>query len=228
MVIVIAGTGTGVGKTFVAAALARAFGKLGVTCVAVKPVESGGQEDALELDAASTFHVKHDPPYRFQRPVSPHLAARETDTEIQLDTITSWIAARASDADVTVVETAGGLLSPLSPTFCNADIVRAAAVAAWVLVATDRLGVLHDVRAALLAANVFGLAPPQIVLSAPAEPDSATGTNAHELEVLRICRPTCIFSRAEPRDPRTQDAARRLADALTNAQSFSPNNLRKA
>ena len=56
--------------------------------------------------------------------------------------------------------------------------------ATWVLVASDRLGVLHDVCATLAAMRAHGACPDYLVLSAPAQADASTGTNAAELRRL--------------------------------------------
>ena len=52
------------------------------------------------------------------------------------------------------------------------------------LVAPDRLGVLHDVAAATRAAKAEGLSLRGIIVVAPAERDASTGTNAAELSVV--------------------------------------------
>ena len=56
--------------------------------------------------------------------------------------------------------------------------------AIWLLVASDRLGVLHDVNSTLAAMQAKSAAPAALVLSAPGEPDASTGTNSHELRRL--------------------------------------------
>ena len=62
----------------------------------VKPIETGMGEatvsDAARLERVSSFHVKHFG-YVFAEPLSPHLAARETDTPIRLDVLVPLIQA---------------------------------------------------------------------------------------------------------------------------------------
>jgi len=58
-------------------------------------------------------------------------------------------------------------------------------------VAPDRLGVLHDVVGALTAMQSRGRSPDWLVLSAPAQADASTGTNAAELRQLGV-RPAVI------------------------------------
>jgi dethiobiotin synthetase len=67
-----------------------------------------------------------------------------------------------------------------------------------VLVASDALGVLHSVDATLTVLRVFApetMARLRVVLSAPAEPDASTGTNAAELERLGIASPVVALER---------------------------------
>ena len=85
--IVIAGTGTGIGKTTVAAALlqqARAAGYFGL---GLKPVESGfvaSSSDAATLGAAC--HHAVPPLYALREPLSPHRAAEMEGVQIDLET----------------------------------------------------------------------------------------------------------------------------------------------
>jgi len=91
--------------------------------------------------------------------VAPHLAARRAGVRIDLKEIQRWLGEHP--APVVAVETAGGLFSPLTDKgFTNADLVTALAPAALVLVAPDRLGVLHDLTATLGLAATRGLPAP--------------------------------------------------------------------
>lgn len=212
--IVIGGTGTEIGKTFVARAIAQALRAASpdAQIAAVKPVESGRTEadpasDVAQLEHLSTFHVKRfPPPYLLARPVSPHLAAREMDRAIDLPTILDWLAPIRAEADLVILELAGGLFSPLGPRLTNADLVAALQPDAFFLVAPDRLGVLHDVGAATRAAQAEGLRIRGIVLSAPATPDASTGTNAAELCMVTRVPVLATLPRTTVDDPRVLDA----------------------
>jgi dethiobiotin synthetase len=226
--IVVLGTGTGVGKTYFTVALARALAARPATSVlAVKPVETGfhaGQRRAATSDAerlrrASSAAVRAEGPlYAFRDPVSAHLAARRAKRPVSPNKIRDWIEALEDNAtavhDTTLhwslVETAGGALSPLTPTVSNAELALALEPAIWILVAPDALGVLHDVRATLLALRHHAREPDFIVLSAARAKDASTGTNAAELSRLRIAEPIASLSRrANPRR-----ALARLVSAL--------------
>ncbi len=85
-----------------------------------------------------------------------------------------------------LIETAGGLCSPLSLSTSNLDLVIGAGSVVLVLVAPNRLGVLHDVLACVALLRHAALAPPLIVLTEAAGRDPSSSTNARELR--RITR----------------------------------------
>ena len=186
--IVVSGTGTGIGKTYLCEALLTALRTSGRRVVGLKPIETGlndpAPSDALRLDRASSFHVKQSS-YRFADPVSPHIAAREAGQPILLGQITAEIATVRSDVDVVVVELAGGLFTPLSDETVNAHLARALKPDALVLVVPDRLGALHEVLSTTLAARSLSVPIDGIVLMAPEQPDLSTGRNAVELVRLK-------------------------------------------
>jgi len=88
---------------------------------------------------------------------------------------------------VTLVETAGGTFTPLSYASTNLALAHALEPASWILVAPDRLGVLHDVTATILAMQHHARPPDHIVLTSPLTNDLSTGTNAQELTQLGLC-----------------------------------------
>ncbi|MGO8993692.1 MAG: dethiobiotin synthase [Polyangiaceae bacterium] len=186
--VVLIGTGTSVGKTYVGERLLRAVAAEGHTALGYKPIESGVSEgsddtDIARLARASTFHVKPAlMSMTFREPVSPHLAARIEAREISLDALREEIRrACASAASLVVVELPGGAFSPMTESVCCAEFARSLPGARTLLVAADRLGVLHDIGATTRACAALGLPLLGIVLSAPAFADAATGHNALEL-----------------------------------------------
>jgi dethiobiotin synthetase len=199
--VAIVGTGTGIGKTHFSVALLHALSLQGRSAIGLKPVESGlgtEESDAARLAAASTFHVKHPAPYRFPDAVSPHLAARRAGVEIAPARILEWVT--ECSAPWTIIETAGGLLSPLAPSFTNLDLVQMLAPELIVLVGLDRLGTLHDVGACLftLANNPAALPRPTVVLQTPEVADTSTGTNAEELVTLGMVQHATLVPRGAP------------------------------
>ncbi|MEO6601344.1 MAG: dethiobiotin synthase [Polyangiaceae bacterium] len=217
--IVILGCGTGVGKTRVSAALLRELTRRRQPCVGLKPIESGvgsnelgtpplGSDAALLSEAGSLRAHHAHPLYAFREPISPHLAARRAGTLIEVDRVCDWLSRielsmtpGVSSDSVTwrVIETAGGVFSPLGPGLTNFDLARALEPAVWVLVAADALGVLHDVSATREAMMARGRSPDHLVLSQAREPDASTGSNATELNALGIATPSALLARHDDR-----------------------------
>ena len=121
----IAGTDTGVGKTYVSCALLLALRAKGLRAVGMKPVASGcmatpaglRNDDALALIAASDPRPPYATcnPFAFIEPVSPHLAAAADRAEVTMAPIQTAFACLADSAEVVLVEGVGGWLAPLSP-----------------------------------------------------------------------------------------------------------------
>ncbi len=129
--------------------------------------------------------------YALPEPMAPHLAARRAGVSIELPRVTGWVRQKeATLRDTTLhynlIESAGGVFSPLGPTLTNFDLAKSLEPATWILVAPDSLGVLHDVRATLLAMSALGRRPDHVVLCGARPPDASTGTNRAELEGLGI------------------------------------------
>jgi dethiobiotin synthetase len=197
--------------------LLHALTGAGLGAVGLKPVESGigeGVSDTERLAGASTFHVKPPPPYALAAPISPHLAAAREGVTIALTPIVRWVS--SFDATWVVVESAGALLSPLNLNLTNLDLTVALDPSIVIMVAPDRLGVLHDVTAAMFALRTLvpRLPEPAVALLAPAEPDASTGTNAAELLTLGIASIVTTFPRAAADAETFQVAARGLLGSL--------------
>jgi len=152
----IAGTDTGIGKTYLSCALLRALRDEGLRALGMKPVASGCErtreglrnEDALALIASS------DPrpddyslcnPYAFEPAIAPHLAAKDAGIDIDFSKIESAYAHLAARADCVVVEGVGGWMVPLSDSLEAADIPRRLNLPV-ILVVGLRLGCINHAR----------------------------------------------------------------------------------
>lgn len=115
-ILVVTGTDTDIGKTVFAAGLA---GALGATYW--KPVQAGvtPQGDSETVATLSGLPPEKILPeaYRLNTPASPHLAARIDNVTIDLDRLSL----PRVDGPL-VVEGAGGVLVPLTPTLLMADL----------------------------------------------------------------------------------------------------------
>ena len=215
--VVVLGCGTGVGKTRVSVALLNELSRRQVPCLGLKPVESGilrdpvakfappaGSDAAALANAGSLRSSVEHPLYALAQPISPHLAARAAGMSIDVKRIAIWVERAETEltplvssdrALWTVVETAGGVFSPLTTGTSNFELALVVEPAIWILVAADALGVLHDVSSTLQAMVARGRSPEHLVLSGAREPDPSTGTNAGELEALGIANPSAVLTR---------------------------------
>jgi dethiobiotin synthetase len=210
------GTGTGVGKTVLSVELAKRLQAKDRPVLALKPIETGFPpsadrrpmpgSDAAQLEAA-TFHVEHPRPHplhAFRLGISPHLAAERSGQFIELAAVLEWVAAAEQGATtakrpLTLVETAGGAFSPLNPKATNCDLALALKGDLWLLVAPDRLGVLHDVAATLGAMAQRGRLPDLVFVAPAPGPDASTGSNAEELR--RLHAPIPVMGHGLSSDP---------------------------
>jgi dethiobiotin synthetase len=230
----VSGTATGIGKTHFAAALLLAVRRHVARVAGIKPVESGvnasPETDSSRLHRCSSFHVKPFG-YAFPEAVSPHLAARRSGVRIDSATLELGIAAARADADIVVVELAGGLFTPLGDGFLNADLAARCAPDDHLLVAPDRLGALHEVIATVRAADAMGLRIGGIVLMAPELDDAATRSNAHELTRFLSVRVLVDFPRAPVEELAGLPAMKIIVDRLLavpgpSKEQQPPRNLR--
>lgn len=211
---VVVGAGTEVGKTHFGVTFAHALARAGEQVAALKPIESGVTSgvvtDAARLGAASSPPLDRHPLYAFAEPISPHLAARRTGAVIEVAAAVAWV--NECTSPWVLVETAGGLLSPLGHGVTNLDLARALRPDIVILVALDRLGVLHEVSACHLALRTLAgeLPTPVVVLQAPTTGDLSTGTNADELVTMGIVPRAFTMPRGESTDPAALAVAERI------------------
>lgn len=162
------------------------------------------------------FHVKHPQPYALPDAVSPHLAARRAGVVVDLGVIRRWV--DEHPVPWVLVETAGGLLSPIGPRETNLDLAVAVAPDGWVLVGVDRLGVLHDVAACMLALRSRLSSLPArlaVILQSPELPDASTGTNAAELQIVGVECKVVTMPRGAPTSSPCQAAATEVLACFT-------------
>ncbi|MGA7537226.1 MAG: dethiobiotin synthase [Steroidobacteraceae bacterium] len=148
----VTGTDTGVGKTIVATALTRALVARGLRIAVMKPIASGSDptpegprnSDALALMAAANVPAPYEAvnPYCFLPPISPHIAAKDSGTVIDLALLRRRFEALASAADCVIVEGAGGWLAPIGNRAAMADLAGALGLPVLLVVGL-RLGCLN-------------------------------------------------------------------------------------
>ena len=178
----ITGTDTGVGKTVLTALLARFLRERGVKVAALKPICSGGRADARMLHGALGGALTLDEinPWHFRAPIAPSLAAKLEKRPVGLAAVLAHIRTKRKNFAVTLVEGAGGLLSPLGNDFDSRDLILALR-APPIIVAPNKLGVVNHLRLTLAALPKNNRAAAKIVLMAPAKAERAIKSNAELL-----------------------------------------------
>lgn len=181
----VAGTGTDLGKTHVACALLRAARARGLTVDAFKPVVSGFDPEAPETSdparlAAALGHPDawaEVSPRRYLAPLAPNLAARlEGETLVMADLVAdcrTWLESR--DVDLTLVEGAGGVMSPMTDDATNLDLMMALELPI-LLVAGSYLGTASHLLTALEVLRSRGLTVAAIVISESLDAPNLTQT----------------------------------------------------
>jgi len=172
--IFISGTGTGVGKTYVTCALIRALRERGTRVAALKPVASGvepGKEE--ESDAAHILEALGIPPteenfaritpFSFRAALSPDMAAHREGMKLEIGDVLA-ACQRKFDADILLIEGAGGIMSPIARGHLNIGLA-AALGAPVLLVAGTYLGTISHILTAFSAFQLHKIPLRGLVLS---------------------------------------------------------------
>lgn len=146
-IIFITGTDTDVGKTVLSALLTSHLHRRGIKVAALKPICSGGRDDAKRLCEAMASGLGLDEvnPWHFRAALAPVLAARQEGRGVKLEEVVRHVRAVASRFEVVIVEGAGGLLSPLGEGFDSRDLIQALR-AKPIIVCPNRLGAVNQAR----------------------------------------------------------------------------------
>ena len=211
----VTGTGTEVGKTVVAAAIARTLAAEGKRVAVFKPVVTGldepGEPDhaLLRRAASSTQSDEEIAPYRYGPPASPHLAAKLASEEIEPERLRDGAGAAAAGADALVCEGVGGLLVPLSHDYLVRDLAADLDLPV-VIAASPSLGTINHTLLTIEAARAAGLAIEAVVITPwPGEPTQVERSNRKTIEVLGKVEVE-VLPLLDLDDPQSWDVAWRL------------------
>jgi len=215
----ITGTGTGIGKTILSAALLAAIAATGERVRAHKPVvtgiddrpQTGWPPDHELLASVAGMPPEEVAPLRYGPAVSPHLAARLAGEAIDPDKLIARARAAAGDDDGTlIVEGIGGLLVPLTDEFTVRDL--AAALGLPVLIAAwPGLGTINHTLLTLDAARSAGLDVRAVVLTPwPETPTELEHSNRDTIARFGDIEVACL---GNVRSPTAADLVR-AGDAL--------------
>lgn len=216
----ITGTGTDIGKTWLACALLHHWRSEGRQAAAFKPVLSGFDpgraeaSDAGQLLAAlgrdvSAAELDAVAPWRFAAPLSPDMAAAKEGRSLDFEQLVAFTRRCASaDFSPTLIEGVGGVMAPLDARHTVRDWIAAAGLPC-VLVAGSYLGSLSHTLTALIALEKVGAGVTAIVVNET--PDSVAGLDATLETLSRFTAgiPLLAIPRVSP-----QAAVTRLAGLL--------------
>jgi dethiobiotin synthetase len=184
MKLLVTGSDIGVGKTWVACALARALVEADKQVVAIKPVETGcsgepsKSEDGVRLARATGQSQPAHAILRLPEPLAPVLSSERAGAEIDFDALVLKIERYSEGAEYALIEGAGGLLAPITWEWNMADVARALG-ASTLVVAADRLGTINHTLLTLSALELAGIPCAGVVLTTPAKKkDPSAGSNA--------------------------------------------------
>ena len=145
-VLVITGTGTGVGKTITTAALTAAARQAGVDVAVCKPVQTGtdtGDDDLAEVTRLTGL-AKVVGLARYPQPLAPLAAAEQAGKPLPTRrNMLKLIRAVDRPGQLTLVEGAGGLLVEIAEAGMTLRDLAADLGAAALVVATAELGTLN-------------------------------------------------------------------------------------
>jgi dethiobiotin synthetase len=187
----VTGTGTEVGKTVVAAAIAHTLAAAGKSVAVFKPAVTGLDETPVEADhellrraAGSGQSDGEIAPYRYGPPASPHLAAALAGEEIEPARLLAAACAAAARAEALVCEGVGGFLVPLS----TAYLVRDLAVDLGyplVIAASAGLGTINHTLLTIESVRAAGLEVAAVVLTPwPERPTEIERSNRDTIAAL--------------------------------------------
>lgn len=232
-VVIVTGTGTEVGKTWVTCAVIRHLRQAGVTVAARKPAQS--YEPADDIAARTDAHLLalasgEDPDRvcpshrRYPVPLAPPMAAEHLGRPAFsiADLAAECDAAWPERCEIGFVETAGGLRSPLADdgdTIALAHLLRPSRM----LIVTDAgLGTIHHVRSCVDAIAGAGLPEPIVILnrydeSAPQDLHRRNLAWLRDRDNLDVeVDAGAIAQRLQP--PRTDDGLRPLAERASSSR----------
>ncbi len=127
MYLLITGTDTGVGKTFITYNLALALKEKGIKVACFKPVETGVKdipEDGKLLSSATGQPLEEVVPFRYKLPLSPYAGYLEEGWKVDLEQVKSKFFDLKGKYEVVLVEGAGGIAVPIVKDYDYSDLAK--------------------------------------------------------------------------------------------------------
>ena len=137
-------------------------------------------------------------PYRFLEPISPAAAIKRSKRKVTINDYLSKLK-DLPNSDLTIIEGAGGLCSPLAPDGYNIDLIRKAKVST-VLVAKDEIGVINNVILSLSMLQKYKIKVLAIVLNRKVSSQPDGMNNYQEIKSLTKVPLIQILNKKEDND----------------------------
>jgi dethiobiotin synthetase len=191
-VVVVTGTGTGVGKTVVTAALACHARQAGIDVAVCKPVQTGtdaGDDDVVEVGRLSGV-TELAGLARYPQPLAPAAAAEHAGRALPTrDEVLRLIGGLDRPGRLTLVEGAGGLLVELADGGVTLRDLAVELGAAALVAVTAELGTLNHTALTLEALVAQGVSCAGLVIGSwPARPGLVETSNRSALARLAPVR----------------------------------------
>lgn len=176
--LLITGTGTDIGKTYVTALIVKKLKESGKHAAYYKAAMSGNQRaadgslipgDAVYVKAQSGIEqpVESMCPYVYEHAVSPHLASRMEGNPVELSVVQETFSALSNQYDYITVEGSGGIVCPIrydDKKICLDDIAKHLQLPS-LIVADAGLGTINHVVLTAAYMRAKGLAVKGIILN---------------------------------------------------------------
>ncbi len=163
----VTGTDTGVGKTYITAALTYALRRDGIDAIAMKPIATGsvankGIFNSLDAEILARYSNADSNEYELINPVflaeeaSPYMASKMLNTSIDIGKVLNAYNELKKRHEFILVEGIGGIMVPISKCYYVADLIKDLGLPV-LIVARARLGTINHTLLTVMACKEYKL-----------------------------------------------------------------------
>ncbi|MDP6380994.1 MAG: dethiobiotin synthase [Phycisphaerae bacterium] len=220
----ITGTDTGVGKTVITGAIARALANDGMDVGVMKPIATGcmpRREGWVSQDAEFLAQVADVPeplhiinPVSIPEPLAPSVAARRANTSVDFDAIERAYSEICERHDVVLIEGIGGMLVPLSDDMLVADMAVSFGLPV-IIVARPGLGTINHTLLTVEVCRTRGLDVAGVIINGFRADKAGIAEETNPEEISRASNVPVLA--VVPWDDRTSLAGAQVGEAVLSA-----------
>ena len=191
----ITGTDTGVGKTLVAGGIAALFKNKGTNVGVMKPIATGCKrvdnnlvsDDAVFLKSIAEVEDEYAliNPVNFEQPLAPSIAARLSNTKIDIEKVRTSYDILCERHDYMIVEGIGGLLVPIDEYYFVVDMAEEMELPV-IVVCSPTLGTINHTLLTVSYARQHGLDVKGIIINESAENCDTIVKDTNTDEIKRL------------------------------------------